>query len=51
MPSKGHIDRSTLSFSTSYRPKFVIVNAMFEAKMISEERGELSAESREWSAS
>jgi hypothetical protein len=43
MPLRANIDRSTLRYSTSYHPGYVIVNATFEAPMVSGGRGQYRA--------
>jgi hypothetical protein len=43
MKKAPKIDRSTLEYTTSYHPAHVIVNAAFEAHMVSGERGHYQA--------
>jgi hypothetical protein len=43
MPIRAKIDRSTLRYSTSYHRRYVIVNATFEAAMVSGQRGQYRA--------
>jgi hypothetical protein len=43
MPPRAKIDRSTLRYSTCYHPSYVIVNATFEAPMVSGGRGQYRA--------